>query len=107
MQDLAAPYVHVSLLIPLSNKYGSRYTGQAGDLYDVLQFKMLDFPGKPSDLLFSHTLWQLARKKSRQSRRDNLNAGLEIQLSFKASQITCAEAAFDFWLHYLFLCFEL
>ena len=46
----------ISLLIPLSHEYSSRYTGQAGNLYDMLQLKMVDFPGKTNDLLFSHTL---------------------------------------------------
>jgi hypothetical protein len=69
MQDLAAPNIDVSLLIPLSHEYSSRYTCQAGNLYDMLQLKVVDFPGKPSDLLFSHTLWPLASQITQKPKR--------------------------------------
>jgi len=54
MQDLAAPHIDVSPLIPLPNEYGRSYTGQASDLNHVLKLKVIDFPGETGDVLSSH-----------------------------------------------------
>ena len=54
MQDLPAPDIDVSLLISLPNDDRSADASQASDLNDMLELKMLDFPGKTNALFLSH-----------------------------------------------------
>src|SRR3984957_7270508 len=54
VQYLTAPHIEISLSISLPNDDRRTDPSQASDLNDMLELKMLDFPGKTNALFLSH-----------------------------------------------------
>jgi hypothetical protein len=79
VNNLAVPHIDIALLISLPNDDGGADPCQNRDLNNVLQLKLLDFPGKTHGLLLSHLPQEIRL------------------LTLKANRTTSSPAASAFW----------